>query len=200
MQRLMVLVIGLCAVLVFGCDDSYAYTDSASDSELDAEELDAEDQGWLDAHNDVRQLANNGAIPGQPQAVPAMDALTWDPLLAQVAQTYAETCVWAHNGSRGTQYEALGGSGSVGENLWMTSSTSWSFNPTGVIDSWYSEYALYTTWEPIDSTNYMDIGHYTQLVWRDTERVGCGYAQCPSGTIVACDYSPSGNYLGQHPY
>jgi hypothetical protein len=47
-------------------------------------------------------------------------------------------------------------------------------------------------------------GHYTQVVWRDTRRVGCGMATCRQGEwtwrLLACNYDPPGNYMGQKPY
>ena len=53
-------------------------------------------------------------------------------------------------------------------------------------------------------------GHYTQLVWRGTARVGCARARCttnsPFGASLStwdffvCDYEPPGNYTGQRPY
>lgn len=44
-------------------------------------------------------------------------------------------------------------------------------------------------------------GHYTQVIWRNTERVGCGCAMGASGTFFfVCNYDPPGNYMGQKPY
>jgi pathogenesis-related protein 1 len=47
-------------------------------------------------------------------------------------------------------------------------------------------------------------GHYTQIVWADTQRVGCGVATCnmlgTRGQFVVCDYEPPGNFVGQKPY
>jgi hypothetical protein len=47
-------------------------------------------------------------------------------------------------------------------------------------------------------------GHYTQLVWRNTRSLGCGYASCQTGRstmeIWVCNYDPPGNYIGQEPY
>src|SRR5260221_14613927 len=46
-------------------------------------------------------------------------------------------------------------------------------------------------------------GHYTQLVWRDTELVGWGVARCSGGgsrEIWVCNFDPPGNYIGQAPY
>ena len=53
-------------------------------------------------------------------------------------------------------------------------------------------------------------GHYTQVVWRDTQKVGCAVQQCETftglgsswdnGHITVCNYSPGGNYIGELPY
>lgn len=56
--------------------------------------------------------------------------------------------------------------------------------------------------------DYRGIGHYTQLVWRNTTQVGCGFA---NGIInkdganwdayyLVCRYDPPGNVVGQLPY
>ncbi|KAM0899056.1 hypothetical protein ACQ4PT_021543 [Festuca glaucescens] len=45
-------------------------------------------------------------------------------------------------------------------------------------------------------------GHYTQIVWRGTTKVGCAMASCAGGkgTIAVCKYNPPGNYVGMKPY
>ena len=46
-------------------------------------------------------------------------------------------------------------------------------------------------------------GHYTQVVWRSSVRIGCAIVDCPNVTFhstVLCDYSPGGNIQGQKPY
>jgi len=46
------------------------------------------------------------------------------------------------------------------------------------------------------------IGHYTQVVWRKTTRVGCGEAiNAKNGKIfLVCQYADAGNVWGQKPY
>jgi pathogenesis-related protein 1 len=47
-------------------------------------------------------------------------------------------------------------------------------------------------------------GHYTQMVWKDTQHVGCALAHCDasgqSTEILVCHYDPPGNYEGKTPY
>jgi pathogenesis-related protein 1 len=45
-------------------------------------------------------------------------------------------------------------------------------------------------------------GHYTQIVWRNSTRIGCARVLCDhdAGVFITCNYSPPGNYIGQRPY
>ena len=48
---------------------------------------------------------------------------------------------------------------------------------------------------------FLTIGHYTQMVWDGTTHVGVAIAKADDGSYYTCArYSPTGNYLGQHPY
>jgi pathogenesis-related protein 1 len=84
------------------------------------------------------------------------------------------------------------------------------FPPTAAQDAepaWASEAGAY---HYATNTCSAVCGHYTQIVWRSTDFVGCGIRNCtvnspfgpgfPNWTIVVCNYKPPGNYLGQRPY
>lgn len=44
-------------------------------------------------------------------------------------------------------------------------------------------------------------GHYTQIVWRNTKKVGCGIAVNPNGKyILVCNYDPPGNFNNEPAY
>lgn len=44
-------------------------------------------------------------------------------------------------------------------------------------------------------------GHYTQIVWRNTTKVGCGIAVNPNGKyILVCNYDPPGNFNNEPAY
>ena len=45
------------------------------------------------------------------------------------------------------------------------------------------------------------IGHYTQMVWKSTTKVGIALARSSDGKeYIVARYSPPGNYVGEYPY
>jgi hypothetical protein len=44
----------------------------------------------------------------------------------------------------------------------------------------------------------MQTGHFTQLVWVGTQRLGCGVAQCADMDVWVCRYDPPGNVQGRY--
>ncbi|KAK8843434.1 hypothetical protein IAR55_007091 [Kwoniella newhampshirensis] len=106
----------------------------------------------------------------------------WDEGLAKVAQQHAALCNKKHT--------------KAGENLeWGDGSPS----PEGAVDAWMAEAPQYDYGHP----GYTEAtGHFSQVVWKDTTRVGCYIAKCPAGTVsndagfqIACEYDPAGNYV-----
>ena len=89
--------------------------------------------------------------------------------------------------------------GNYGENLYM----SWSSDSDDLIsynfgkdatDIWYCEINSYDFSHPGFSSA---TGHFTQVVWKDTTKLGCAAAKAKdSGNVyVVCNYSKPGNLL-----
>ncbi|XP_040077217.1 Golgi-associated plant pathogenesis-related protein 1-like [Ixodes scapularis] len=68
-------------------------------------------------------------------------------------------------------------------------------NPKDVVSAWYDEIQDY-------DFNYGGFsgatGHFTQVVWKNSTKLGCGWARSYSDNIyVVCNYDPPGNYMGK---
>lgn len=148
------------------------------------------------AHNKHRNLLNTGVLGTQPQPNPFVPDLIWDAGLAQNASDWSEGCYWGHTPSR-----SYNGS-YFGENLAANTGSNGSIEDS--VQRWVNEHTDYN-YSSNSSTGVT--GHYTQVVWGNTTRVGCGVAYCPSieglswgGQIFTCQYQPGGNYGGTRPY
>ena len=82
-----------------------------------------------------------------------------------------------------------------GENLYAGSGQA--ATPGSVVDRWVAEVAEYD----IRTDKCRGVcGHYTQVVWRDSQRLGCAMVTCGDSEVWVCNYDPPGNFLGQKPY
>ena len=68
-----------------------------------------------------------------------------------------------------------------------------SFNGTEPIDSWYKEVKLYDYNRGQFSTA---TGHFTQLVWVASRKLGLGVARGNGKVVVVANYDPPGNLRG----
>jgi hypothetical protein len=167
-------------------------------------------QAALDGHNEIRSDVASGLVANQPTAAD-MVKLGWDADLSAVVQSWVGRCTSGHNANRTSEYAArVGGSTYVGENLavYLTTGSAPDI-VNAALDLWFDEHADYT-YGPVTSASAGKTGHYTQLTWADTHRVGCGFAVCPGSAFgysnsftayyFGCDYAQGGNYLGEVPY
>ncbi len=159
----------------------------------------AEEVEVLSLINQVRADVAEGLVGSQPSAT-NMSALVWDPLLAQVAQDFADTCTVSTNTDRTSDYLALGGSTIfVGETGYWYGTVGGNDFPSAAVPTWLAQESTYTY------SGFSGIAPlYTQLVWANTRRVGCAQSSsvCPGvfDNAFICNYADSGNFFGLNPY
>ncbi len=179
----MVRVLSVTLVL-FGCATSAATQDAQSPPQGPAPQDpgapgaaaapatgDSGTEAWVAAHNAYR--AQHCAGP-----------LAWSHEVAKFAQQWAEKlraggCNLQH--SQGRYGENLaGGSGGM---LDAASSTK----------MWFDEISKYD----FGSGGFsMETGHFTQVVWKGTTKIGCAKASCGETDVFVCNYDPPGNVEG----
>lgn len=134
----------------------------------------AELAAFLDKHNRVR--AGHCAPP-----------LVWSAEVARWAQAWADElsargCAFEHSHGRFGENLALGIAG-VHD------------NPAEIADLWYRE---------LDEYHFgfggfsLATGHFTQMIWANSRRLGCGTSTCSGKRIWVCQYDPPGNYRGEY--
>lgn len=120
--------------------------------------------------------------------------LIWRDDLAEAAQKWGDKCVFKHS-----DYP-------YGENLALGHATL-----SDAIFAWYNEIKVYDYNYPVYSP---ETGHFTQIVWRNTQYIGCALGSCADGVALegnqgmwwgrrrlwVCEYWPPGNYRGQFSY
>tara|TARA_R110001606_G_scaffold79560_3_gene183569 strand:+ start:625 stop:1284 length:660 start_codon:yes stop_codon:yes gene_type:complete len=123
--------------------------------------------------------------------------LLWSDDLARDADTYARSM--ARTGRFGHDNQSRS-SERQGENLWM--GTRNAYDHMDMVGSWVEEDRYFKPGRfPENSTtgNWGDIGHYTQIIWPTTRRVGCALASSGHFDYLVCRYSPAGNVMGRDP-
>jgi len=158
---------------------------SARSSAPTADEIKA----YLDEHNKLR------CLHGHPQ-------MTWDDGTSKTAEAWAKkslaTGVFRHS-SRRYRHGA-------GENI------AWQAGPNKqntvkhigeMIQDWYSEIEFCASDTCDKSRSYRSaIGHFTQVIWKDSIKLGCGHAtgshpRYGEQIYFVCQYSPAGNYISR---
>lgn len=133
------------------------------------------ERDFLAAHNQVR--ARVGVPP-----------LRWSNELAESAQQWADALIRSNAFHPRRDH-------TFGENLFEV--TNRTATPYEVVTAWAGEARNY---DYKTNTCSARCGHYKQVVWRDTQLVGCGVARDSRREVWVCNYDPLGNLNGERPY
>jgi pathogenesis-related protein 1 len=147
------------------------------------------------------------------QNYPGVGPLQWSTDLAQYAQAWAEY-IAARDLAEHRQYTTdnpVAPGQYAGENIFWGDGRA--YTGPDAVQNWISEKAWYNYSQDmgLGSANppgpgcnapaNKACGHFTQVIWKDTQTVGCGRAVAVDGTVyIVCNYYPAGNYRGQKPY
>ncbi len=136
-----------------------------------------QNQRLLDTHNGER--AKVGVAP-----------LVWDATLEKSAAVWAKKLAETNSFEHDTVKDQ-------GENLWT--GTSGAYQPEEMVNAWIEERKDFKPGKFPNVTKtaaWQDVGHYTQLIWKDTKKVGCAKAKQGELDVLVCRYSPPGNWDG----
>lgn len=139
----------------------------------------------LGMHNDERESL--GLTP-----------LAWDSDLAQDAARYARQMAVTNRFQHSPRASRAVTSG---ENLWMGPRRLYGYET--MIGAFLDEKRLFRRGGKLPdismSGRWEDVGHYTQMIWRGTQKVGCALAEGQNYDYLVCRYFPAGNAFGKGP-
>jgi len=168
----------------------------------------------VDKHNELRRKIARGQddVSNMPSAANMME-LEWDDELAYIAQGWANQCYYEHDSCRKTKDGCFD---YVGQNLAVQGDSRVNGQPTNwdwAIQAWYDEIKDYYPQNAEKFTspgrNGGVVGHFTQLIWADTHKIGCGYvkfygSQPLNGryynNYYVCNYGKGGNVSNKPVY
>ncbi|KAI1417320.1 PR-1-like protein [Hypoxylon sp. FL1857] len=136
--------------------------------------------------------------------------VTWSDKLAGYAAITAATCKMQHDMAEGD--------GGYGQNLanWAQNVNAYQLGDVGALkmaitDFWYNgEFSNFRPEFYGQATppmgNFESWGHWSQLVWKSSNQIGCASQFCEKGTMyddmdawyTVCNYGPQGNVGGQY--
>jgi hypothetical protein len=120
--------------------------------------------------------------------------LMWDNALGTAAAAYAQQMAMTGRFEHSNRQARP----NTGENLWMGSHGAFSLEV--MVGGWTSEKRFFLAGVfPNNSRtgNWEDVGHYTQMIWPTTTRIGCALASTPRIDYLVCRYAGKGNIDGR---
>ncbi|KAF8764638.1 CRISP/Allergen/PR-1 like protein [Argiope bruennichi] len=173
----------------------------------------------LKIHNTYRDIIARGkenrAVGGALPKAADMIQMVWDKELAAIAQKWTNNCEYKHDCRDGCRTVD---SFRVGQNIARHGSSCSSkkcsrkekkeiYKPnwSDILKTFYDEVLIYKTkWFNNYQTRSEHIGHFTQIIWSRSWRIGCGYTVYKEQNVYykfyACNYGPAGNVINEPLY
>ncbi len=147
------------------------------------------------AHNDPAFVAAALYAHNVERRLVGVPDLVWSEQLA------ADADRWARNlAARGVMEHDT--QRTYGENLWLNTIDRRTVG--SMIGGWSIEKNIYIVGSRHPNVSrtghWKDVGHYTQMVWSSTTKVGCAIARGTQKDFLVCRYDPIGNWRGQMAY
>ncbi|KAM4043866.1 serotriflin-like [Anomaloglossus baeobatrachus] len=142
-------------------------------------------------HEHIKNYIVNRHNELRSQVKPApsnMLQMEWDDEAAVNAAKWANECQNSHSKADQREITTFG----CGENLYMANRP---HNWTKVIQGWWDENQYFYHGKGATEDGAVT-GHYTQLVWYKSYKLGCAVSFCPNQKLsyfFVCHYCPSGN-------
>ena len=137
------------------------------------------------------------AAQNRERAALGVRPLSWNPSLASEAHSWARYL--AQTGRFEHSPDDLAAE-PEGENLWAGSVDQ--YQPESMIGLWLAEKRNFKPGVFPDNSRtgrVENVSHYTQLVWSNTNQVGCALERGRSEDFLVCRYAQAGNVIGERP-
>nr|ALA23463.1 cap-28 [Haemonchus contortus] len=152
---------------------------------------------FLKKHNEYRSQVARGLakdrLGGTAPTAGKMARMSYDCKIEESMMRWLNQCKWGH--SRGEN----------GENMFMSTDTR--MNKVNAADQstkgWFSELETKGVGKENKLTMQVfnrGVGHYTQMVWQSSKKLGCGVKVCNNFVLAGCQYQRRGNLLGANIY
>ncbi|EYB92936.1 hypothetical protein Y032_0188g1147 [Ancylostoma ceylanicum] len=158
---------------------------------------------FLERHNALRSSLAKGeqedplGVNGFAPKAARMRKMVWDCEIEYNSQKHASSCQYEHSPPSARP--------GLGQNLYFTEQITLgvALAAAQASDSWWAE--LKTFGVPPENRitpavyyrRGKEIGHYSQMAWQNSYKLGCGISWCKEYTYVVCEYGPGGNTMGE---
>ena len=124
-----------------------------------------------------------------------LPGLAWSDALASDALAWAKNLARIDKG----QHDS-GIRGKEGENIWW--GTAGAYSSGDMVNFWGNEKDgfVYGIFPDCKASRSAVVGHYTQMIWKNTTLVGCALVSNGKMDYLVCRYSAPGNVVGEKPY